>query len=104
MTYSTGEIYESKFSLVFGCSWLFTYPYQSGKVNYVLSLLEFGMKGKGVYPENFSVISIPYHWIATITNNLNEMNWTPCSYTDGRENFIKREQAILEKFAKRYLK
>jgi uncharacterized protein (DUF169 family) len=102
MTYASGDIYESKFTVVFGCSWLFTYPFQTGKVNYALAALEFGMKGKEVYPEDYFVISIPYHQTAAITNSLNEMNWTPASYTDGRENFIKREQGILHDFIKRY--
>lgn len=104
MTFSTGEVYESRFTPVFGCAWLFTYPLYSGKVNYALSLLEFGMKGKQIYPENTTVVSIPYHLIPTITENLREMDWITCADTDGRENFVKREQGMLQKFAEKYLK
>jgi uncharacterized protein (DUF169 family) len=104
MTYSTGEIYQNKFTPVFGCSWLFTYPYQSGNVNYAMSILELGIKGKEIYPDDTTMISIPYHWIPIITKNLENMVWDTCQYTDGKENFIKREQTMLENLAKRYLK
>ncbi len=51
MTYSTGELYESKTSPVLGCSWLYIYPYMSGKVNYVITGLGHGMKAREVFPE-----------------------------------------------------
>jgi uncharacterized protein (DUF169 family) len=35
MSYSTGEIWESKTTGVLGCAWIFVYPYQSSKINYV---------------------------------------------------------------------
>ena len=104
MIYSTGVLYESKFTPVFGCSWLFIYPYQSGKVNYVPSLLEFGIMGKEIYPPNSFIISIPYHWISTIAGNLKEMKWKLASHTDGREKFVEREQNMLNDFANKYEK
>lgn len=102
MTYSTGELYESRFTPVFGCAWLFTYPYCSGKVNYAPALLELGMRGKEVYPEDMTVISIPYQWIPIVTQSLEDMDWVLCADTDGRDKFVRREQAILEEMAKRY--
>jgi uncharacterized protein (DUF169 family) len=102
MIYSTGELYESRFTPVFGCSWLFIYPYQSGKVNYAISSLEFGIKGKEIYPDETTIISIPYHWISIIAQNLKEMKWALAAQTDGRERFIEREQGMLEEFARHY--
>jgi len=99
MSYSTGELWASKGTGVLGCAWIFTYPYQSGKVNYTVTGLVFGTKSKEVFPEGMLLISIPYHWIPTITQNLKEMKWVLPSFTDGREKFKKREEAILTKLA-----
>ena len=99
MTYSTGEMYESKATSVGGCSWLFVYPYLSGKVNYTITGLAFGMKGREVFPEGWLLISIPHNWIPTITQNLKEMKWVLPAYTLGREKFIQYEQQILRELA-----
>ncbi len=99
MTYSTGEMYESKATLVGGCSWLYVYPYLSGKVNYTITGLAYGMKGRQVFPEGLMLISIPHNWIPTITRNLNEMKWAIPAYTLGREKFIQYEQQIRKELA-----
>ena len=99
MTYSTGELYESKSTCIGGCTWLYIYPYLSGKVNYTTTGLYFGMKGKQVFPEGWMLISIPYNWIPTITQNLKEMKWVLPGYTLGREKFIQYEHNILKELA-----
>lgn len=96
MSYSTGEMWDPKATPVLGCSWLFIHPFQSGKVNYTITGLAFGMKAKQVYPEGQILISIPYQWIPTITHNLNEMEWVLPSYTDGKEKFLEREKRVFE--------
>ena len=101
MTYSTGELWDPKGTPVLGCSWLFAYPYQSGKVNYTVTGLAFGVKAKEVFPEGWMLISIPYNWIPIITRNLHEMKWVPPSYTDGKEKFKEREHKIVEELAKK---
>jgi len=100
MSYSTGEIWEPKLTPVLGCSWLYVYPYQSGKVNYMITGMTFGMKAKQIFPEGLILISIPYQWIPTITQNLKEIEWILPSYTDGREQFLKREQRVFEEAEK----
>jgi uncharacterized protein (DUF169 family) len=99
MSYSAGELWAPKGTGVLGCAWIYTYPYQSGKVNYTVTGLAFGTKSKEVFPEGMLLISIPYNWIPIITQNLKEMKWVPPSYTDGREKFKKREAEILERLA-----
>jgi len=99
MSYSTGEMWDPKGTPVLGCSWLFIHPYQSGKVNYTITGLTFGMKAKQVFPEGWILISIPYQWIPTITQNLKEMEWLLPSYTDGREKFLEREKRVFEEAA-----
>jgi uncharacterized protein (DUF169 family) len=100
MSYSTGEMWDPKATPVLGCSWLYIYPYQSGKVNYMITGLSFGMKAKRIFPEGKILISIPYPWIPTITQNLREMEWVLPSYTDGREAFIEREKRVFEEAAR----
>jgi uncharacterized protein (DUF169 family) len=95
MSYSTGEIRQSVSAGVLGCAWLFVYPYQSGKVNYTVTGLAFGMKSHQTLPEGWLLISIPYNWIPIITQNLKEMKWVLPSYTDGREKFIKRKDSYI---------
>jgi uncharacterized protein (DUF169 family) len=102
MCYSTGEIRESRTTGVLGCAWLYVYPYQSGKVNYTVTGLAFGMKSKEVFEEGWILISIPYQWIPTITQNLQEMKWVLPSYTEGREQFLKREKANIDKLSQMF--
>jgi uncharacterized protein (DUF169 family) len=75
MTYSTGELYNSRTTPVMGCAWLFIYPFQSGKVNFLVPSMVHGMKGRELFPNDSIVISIPYHWIPTMARNLGEMTW-----------------------------
>ena len=96
MSYSTGEIAETKSTGVLKCSWLFIYPYKSGKVNYAVTGLSFGMKAHHVFPEGWIMLSIPYQWIPTITQNLQEMKWVLPSYEDTREEFLKRKEKYLQ--------
>jgi len=96
MSYTTGELRESKSTGVLGCAWVYLYPYRSGKVNYTVTGLAFGMKAKEVFKEGQILISIPYHWIPVIAQNLEEMKWVLPSYTEGREKFLIRERENIE--------
>ncbi len=100
MCYTTGEIRESRTTGVLGCAWIYNYPYRSGKVNYTVTGLAFGMKAKEVFPEGWILISIPYNWIPIIAHNLKEMKWVLPSYTEGRERFLIRERANIEELAR----
>lgn len=100
MAYSGGDIWETKGTPALGCAWIFSYPYETGKVNYTVTGLSFGTKSREVFSEGYILISIPFNWIPTITQNLKDMNWLPPAYTDGREKFRQREGAVLEKLAK----
>lgn len=75
MTYSTGELYNSRTTPVMGCAWLFVYPFQSGRVNFLVPAMVHGMKGRELFPSESIAISIPYQWIPTMARNLEEMTW-----------------------------
>ena len=81
MSYSTGELYNSKTTPVMGCAWIYIYPYQSGKVNYLIPEMVHGMKGRELLAEGSILVSIPYHWIPIITRNLQEMKMHLPSHT-----------------------
>jgi uncharacterized protein (DUF169 family) len=100
MTYSTGEVYESRTSVALSCAWLYVYPYQTGKLNYYISGLGFGTIGRRSLPPGLVLISIPYHWIPTIAQNLKEMKWALTAYTLGRERFIEWESGILQELGR----
>jgi uncharacterized protein (DUF169 family) len=87
MTYSTGELYVSRTTPVMGCAWLYIYPYQTGKVNYLVPEMVHGMKGRELFPESTLLISIPHNWISTMTKNLREMTTHLPSHT-GREQYL----------------
>jgi len=101
MCYSTGALRESVSTGVLGCAWVYNYPFRTGKVNYTVTGLAFGMKSKEVYKEGYILISIPYNWIPVITQNLKEMKWVLPSYTEGREKFLIRERENIEELARK---
>jgi uncharacterized protein (DUF169 family) len=88
MSYSTGEVYHSKTTPVMGCSWTYIYPFQTGKVNYILPEIVHGMKGRVLFPEGSLLISIPYQWIPVMTQNLREMKWHLPSHTS-KEQYLE---------------
>jgi uncharacterized protein (DUF169 family) len=100
MDYLSGGPRESKTTGVFGCAWLFTYPYQTGKINYTITGLAFGMKAKEVFPEGLILFSIPFDWIPILIHNLKEMKWELPSFKEGVVKFKERERNIMEILSK----
>jgi uncharacterized protein (DUF169 family) len=100
MTYSTGELYHSRTTPVMGCAWLFIYPFQTGKVNFVVPEMVHGLKGRELFPRNSLVLSIPHQWIRTMTRNLEEMTWHLPSHR-GRAEYLNEFAAILGELAQR---
>jgi uncharacterized protein (DUF169 family) len=99
MTYSTGEMYDSKTTTALSCAWLYAYPYITGKVNYYISGMGFGSIGREALEPGWVLIAIPYNWIPTIAENLKEMKWKLTAYTLGREKFLQWEHGILQQLA-----
>jgi uncharacterized protein (DUF169 family) len=95
MTYSTGEMYESRTTVVGSCAQLYIYPYLSGKINYLTADIAYGMKGRKVYPGGWIIVSIPQQWLHTITQNLKEMEWVP-GYNLTRDGFVERDARITQ--------
>jgi uncharacterized protein (DUF169 family) len=100
MSHSTGEIWAPRMTPVLGCAWLFVYPFQTGKVNYTVTGLGYGMKNRRVLPEGLMLISIPWDWLLAITRNLEEMEWVPPPFKDTYEQFLQRVEKIGEEVAR----
>jgi uncharacterized protein (DUF169 family) len=96
VSYATGEPWESKNTGVLGCAWIYNYPFQTGKVNYVITGFGFGSKAKGVFPEGLILLSIPWDKIPTVVTGLNEMQWVLPAYQEGRDDFLKHEARVIE--------
>lgn len=96
LSWSTGELWESKKTPVLGCSWFYVYPFLTGKVNYMVTGMSFGSKAKEVFPEGLLLISVPWDKFEAILRGLKEMKWVLPSYAEGREKFIEREQRLKE--------
>jgi uncharacterized protein (DUF169 family) len=102
MTYSTGDIYESKTATALSCGWLLAYPYMSGKVNYFITGLGFGAIGRKAFEPGKVLISIPYNWIPTIAQNLKEMKWEITAYKLDKEEFDPWISGILAELAREF--
>ena len=100
MTYSTGELYDSRTTPVMGCAWILIYPFQSGKVNFLIPEMVHGMKGRELFPRDSVVISIPYPWLSTMTRNLQEMTWHLPSH-ESRKKYLEEFKAILGELAEK---
>lgn len=100
MTYSTGELYSSRTTPVMGCSWVFIYPFQSGKVNFIVPEMIHGMKGRELFPPNSVIISIPYQWIPAMTKNLEEMTWHLPSH-ESKGQYLEEFGMILGELAEK---
>lgn len=100
MSYSTGELYVSKTTPVMGCAWIYIYPFQTGKVNFLIPEMVHGMKGRELFREGTILISIPYQWIPTMTRNLQEMTWHLPSHRS-REQYLEEFGQVLGNLAQK---
>jgi len=96
VSYSTGELWETKKTPVMSCAWIYNYPFLSGKVNYFVTGMAFGSKAKEVFPEGWILISLPWDKIPVVIQSLKEMKWVLPSYAEGREKFYQRKARVLE--------
>ena len=80
MSYTTGDMYESKGTPVLGCAWTLVYPYLSGKINFSVSGLTFGHIAGKVGREGDVVVSIPFNCFPTMLENLKDMKWVLPDY------------------------
>ena len=101
MCYSTGKMWSSVGTPVIACSWLTTYPYISGEVNYIITDVSHGMVAKQVYPPGTVLVSIPYDKLGPVMEGLRRIEWYPAMYTEGREAHERKFVQTIESLHKR---
>ena len=89
LSYSTGEMWSSKYSSAIGCAWLIAYPYLTGKLNYSITGLGHGMKRRSLFPEGRQFVAIPFDKLSTIVGNLEQMHWDLPAYRADGTIFVK---------------
>lgn len=89
-SYKTGEMWLSKYTSAIGCSWLLTYPYLSGEMNYITTGLGFGMRRRKLFPEGLQFISIPFDLLPSLLQTLQDMPWVPAPYKSDGLEYVKK--------------
>jgi hypothetical protein len=99
-SYQTGKMWHCKLTNVMGCSWIYIYPCVSGELNYHVTNLVHGMRGRHVLPDGVFVISIPFDLLGPITENLQHLEWVLPEYIQDRDTnareFVELIQALEE--------
>ena len=49
------------------------YPYMTGKINFIVPAFVHGPHGRHIWDPDYVVVAVPYQWVPTVINNLNEM-------------------------------
>lgn len=89
-SYKTGEMWLSKYTSAIGCSWILTYPYLSGEMNYITTGLGFGMRRRKLFPEGLQFISIPFDLLPSLLQTLQDMPWVPAPYKSDGLEYVKK--------------
>ena len=101
LCYSTGKMWTAKGTPVIECSWLTTYPYISGEVNFALADASHGMIAKQIFPAGTILISIPYDKINPLIEGLEKIEFEPELYTKGRDYHDRKFDEAAEKLHKK---
>lgn len=88
MSYRSGNIWVSKSSPAIGCAWIYSYPFLTGELNYVVTGLGHGMKRRNLFPEGRQLISIPFDLIPSLLQTLQEMTWVLPAYKPDGPAFV----------------
>jgi uncharacterized protein (DUF169 family) len=100
-SYADGKMWHAKGSTCLACAWIYAHPYLSGQLNFTVSGLGYSMKARGVLPDGWIIISFPFDTMASLIQNLKEMEWEPYWFKLGREGFIKEVKKRSGELAKK---
>jgi uncharacterized protein (DUF169 family) len=90
MSYRTGKMWVSKSSPAMGCAWIYSYPYLTGELNFILAGLGHGMKRRKLFPEGRQLVSIPFDLLPSMLQVLKDMPWVLPAYEPDGPEFVKR--------------
>jgi uncharacterized protein (DUF169 family) len=89
MCFATGKMWTSQGTPVMECSWIITYPYISGEMNYLITDVSHGMTAKQIYPPGTILVSIPFDRISQLIDGLEKIEWHPEVMFSGKEHHDK---------------
>ena len=101
MCYATGKMWTAKGTPVIECSWLLTYPYISGELNFALADASHGMISKQIFPAGTILVSVPFDKITTLIDGLEKIEWKPALYTRGKAYHDKKFEEVAASLQKR---
>ena len=88
MSYRSGSIWVSKSSPAIGCAWIYSYPFLTGELNYLVTGLGHGMKRRNLFQEGRQLISIPFDLLPSLLQTLQEMPWVLPAYKPDGPAFV----------------
>lgn len=103
LSYSTGKPLTTVITPVLMCAWVFVYPYMTGKLNYTVTGLGYGMKSQKLLPEGLVLISVPYDLTLMLLDNLAEMDWVLPMFTMAEEEKGPYAARIMGEIRQEYL-
>jgi uncharacterized protein (DUF169 family) len=89
MCFATGKMWNSCGTPVMQCSWILTYPYIHGEMNYLITDCSHGMTAKQIYPPGTILVSIPFDRIYQLIDGLQKIGWHPDVMFSGKEHHDK---------------
>jgi uncharacterized protein (DUF169 family) len=89
-SYRTGKPWLSRSSPAIGCGWIYSYPYLTGELNYMMTGLGHGMKRRKLFPEGRQLVSIPFDLLPSMLQTLQDMPWVLPAYQPDGAEFVKR--------------
>ena len=101
LCFVTGKMWSSCGTPVIACSWLLTYPYISGEVNFINIDVSHGMRSKQVFPLGTILVSIPFDRLAALVEGLEKIEWYPAMYREGAEAHDIKFKEVIEGLQKR---
>ena len=100
--YTTGKMITTRTTPVIMCAWLYVYPYLSGELNFFITGLGVGMKGRKLLPEGLVLLSIPYDLLPMLIENLQDMEWVLPLYTLSEEEKKGYFQKVVDGLKREY--
>ena len=93
----SGDLWESKTSSVVSCTWMYAYPYASGKVNFCITGMHHGLRRRNLYAPGQYMIAIPYQKLPEFTYSLKNMDFKTLYF---RQDTEEGRAELAEKQAK----
>lgn len=85
-SYISGDFWESLSSPVMSCTWMYSYPLISKKVNHITTGLYHGLKRRKAYPAGLTMISVPFNKFPEFFRALEEMPRTLIAFREDEES------------------